>query len=153
MPRPASISVQLFSLATLIVAASPGRGSAQTPPRVMVAVDTSGSMALSLDGVPTFGDGVLTDCTQMSGGHYCGTDCMAGIDIDCDGEPNDSRMYVANEAIRNLMLAYGDDVDWALPLWPLGELARPFVRRELDRIFDFREETIRAIFAGEEKDT
>jgi hypothetical protein len=31
-----------------------------------------------------------------------------------------------------------DRVLYALPLWPLGELAAPLVRRDLARIFDFR---------------
>jgi len=39
-----------------------------------------------------------------------------------------------------------DEVRWQLPLQPLGEFARPIVRRQLDRIFDYREETIRVIF-------
>ena len=33
-----------------------------------------------------------------------------------------------------------DTVRYALPLWPLGELAAPIVRRELRRIFDYRRE-------------
>ena len=39
-----------------------------------------------------------------------------------------------------------DVVDWALPLAPLGELAAPMVRRQLDRIFDYRTEAVRAVF-------
>jgi ligand-binding SRPBCC domain-containing protein len=31
-----------------------------------------------------------------------------------------------------------DTVRYALPLWPLGEIAAPLVRRELAEIFDFR---------------
>jgi ligand-binding SRPBCC domain-containing protein len=31
-----------------------------------------------------------------------------------------------------------DTVRYALPLWPLGELSAPLVRRDLARIFDFR---------------
>lgn len=41
-----------------------------------------------------------------------------------------------------------DEVEWALPVQPLGEIARPIVRRQLDRIFDYRAEAIRAIFQG-----
>ena len=36
----------------------------------------------------------------------------------------------------------GDRVRYALPLQPLGALAQPFVRRDLERIFDFRHEAI-----------
>ncbi|MGI9591001.1 MAG: SRPBCC family protein [Myxococcota bacterium] len=39
-----------------------------------------------------------------------------------------------------------DEVEWALPLQPFGEIARPLVRRQLERIFDYRAEAIRAIF-------
>jgi ligand-binding SRPBCC domain-containing protein len=40
----------------------------------------------------------------------------------------------------------GDVVDYALPLGPLGALARAlFVRRTLERIFDFRQQAIRRI--------
>jgi ligand-binding SRPBCC domain-containing protein len=41
-----------------------------------------------------------------------------------------------------------DLVDYALPLQPLGEIAHPVVRRQLARIFDFREATIQAHFRG-----
>jgi ligand-binding SRPBCC domain-containing protein len=39
-----------------------------------------------------------------------------------------------------------DSVRWALPLVPLGEIVRPLVRRELERIFDFRIRAIGEIF-------
>ncbi len=35
-----------------------------------------------------------------------------------------------------------DVVRYALPLWPLGDLALPLVRRELDAIFDFRRDEV-----------
>lgn len=35
-----------------------------------------------------------------------------------------------------------DRVRWALPAWPLGEAARPVVRAQLKRIFDYRAERI-----------
>lgn len=35
-----------------------------------------------------------------------------------------------------------DDVNYALPSLPLGELAHPLVRNQLERIFSFRRETI-----------
>ena len=42
-----------------------------------------------------------------------------------------------------------DRVSYALPLQPWGEVAHFLVRRQLERIFDFREETIQSIFAAE----
>jgi len=42
-----------------------------------------------------------------------------------------------------------DRVDYRLPLGRLGELFAGPVRRELDRIFDFREQAVRARFARE----
>lgn len=42
-----------------------------------------------------------------------------------------------------------DRVSYALPLQPLGELAHFLVRRQLDRIFDYREQTIQAIFSDD----
>jgi len=38
-----------------------------------------------------------------------------------------------------------DEVLYALPLQPLGEAARPFVRRDLGRIFDFRHEAVQQL--------
>jgi len=45
--------------------------------------------------------------------------------------------------------AIADEVRWALPLPPLGELVRPLVQRELDRIFRYRTAAIRRILLGE----
>lgn len=42
-----------------------------------------------------------------------------------------------------------DRVEYALPLAPLGELAHPVVRRQIERIFRFRERAIRRILLGE----
>ena len=38
-----------------------------------------------------------------------------------------------------------DTVRYALPLWPLGELAMPLVRRDLAQIFDFRRDSVGAL--------
>lgn len=38
-----------------------------------------------------------------------------------------------------------DQVDYRLPLWPLGEWAHPLVDRKVHRIFAFRSDTIRRI--------
>lgn len=53
---------------------------------------------------------------------------------------------------RHVLVPQGDQtmmldlVDYRLPFWPLGELAHPVVRRQLERIFDYREETIAGLF-------
>jgi ligand-binding SRPBCC domain-containing protein len=41
-----------------------------------------------------------------------------------------------------------DEVRYALPLWPLGELAMPLVRRDLARIFDFRRDAVPELLAA-----
>ncbi|HYD51635.1 MAG TPA: SRPBCC family protein [Gemmatimonadaceae bacterium] len=38
-----------------------------------------------------------------------------------------------------------DEVRYRLPLWPLGELAHPIVRRQLRRIFTFRQREIQRL--------
>lgn len=40
-----------------------------------------------------------------------------------------------------------DHVRWALPFQPLGEVVAPLVRRQLGRIFSFRERAIRELLA------
>jgi MYXO-CTERM domain-containing protein len=94
---------RLGSLAAvfLFALARPSVGQAQIKPRIIIGFDTSGSMGQGLDGSFTFGDGAGD------------SDCERGLDIDCDGSPNDSRMFIAKDAVRNAVLAYGD-VDWAL---------------------------------------
>ncbi|HJK95636.1 MAG TPA: MopE-related protein [Polyangiaceae bacterium LLY-WYZ-14_1] len=67
-------------------------------PRVAVVLDTSASMLLDLEGFPTFGDG---------------SDDQAGIDLDGDGDPNDSRLFLAREAVGQLVSAY-PEIDFAL---------------------------------------
>jgi hypothetical protein len=67
-------------------------------PRIAVVLDTSASMLLSLDGYPTFGDGSLE---------------QPGIDVDGDGEPNDSRLYLARTALAEVMSAY-PEIEFAL---------------------------------------
>ncbi len=39
-----------------------------------------------------------------------------------------------------------DHVEYQLPLWPIGEIALPMVRRQVGRIFDYREQVIREVF-------
>ena len=40
-----------------------------------------------------------------------------------------------------------DTVRYALPAWPLGEIAMPLVRRDLDQIFDFRRDGVEELIA------
>ncbi|MEM6962477.1 MAG: hypothetical protein AAF550_12170, partial [Myxococcota bacterium] len=67
-------------------------------PRVAVVVDTSASMLQDLDGFPTFGDGSLDH---------------AGIDTDGDGSPSDSRLFLAKEALGQVISNY-PEIDFAL---------------------------------------
>jgi hypothetical protein len=67
--------------------------------RILVIMDTSGSMLLDLDGNHTFGDG--------SFGH-------TGLDTDGDGTAgNDSRLFKAKEALGDVIAAY-PEIDYAL---------------------------------------
>ncbi|MDD9935760.1 MAG: hypothetical protein OXT09_19265, partial [Myxococcales bacterium] len=67
-------------------------------PRIAVVLDTSASMLLSLDGYPTFGDGSVDH---------------PGVDTDGDLQPNDSRMFLAREALAQVTSAY-PEIDFAL---------------------------------------
>ena len=41
-----------------------------------------------------------------------------------------------------------DRVRYRLPLWPLGELGHPVVRRQLERIFRYRSDSVREALGG-----
>ena len=41
-----------------------------------------------------------------------------------------------------------DTVRYRLPLWPAVEIAYPVVRRQLDRIFAYRQEAVRSALAA-----
>jgi ligand-binding SRPBCC domain-containing protein len=49
---------------------------------------------------------------------------------------------------RNGGTVIEDEVHYRLPFWPLGEIVYPLVRKELSRIFHYRQETIWAYFMG-----
>jgi hypothetical protein len=76
-------------------------------PRVSVILDTSASMLTSLDGYPTFGDGSVE---------------QPGLDTNGDGSPNDSRLYLAREALGNVISAY-PEIDFALARYHADQAA------------------------------
>jgi len=43
-----------------------------------------------------------------------------------------------------------DTVRYAMPMWPLGELAMPLVRRDLKQIFDYRRDTVAALIESQD---
>jgi hypothetical protein len=100
----ALVLVATFTLAT--AAAGPTRASAQVRPRFMIGFDTSGTMALDFNGAATFGDGSTSPSVRL-----------AGVDTNCNGLADDSRMYIAKSAVRDAILTFGD-VDWALARFP-----------------------------------
>jgi len=76
-------------------------------PRVSVILDTSASMLTNLQGFPTFGDGSFD---------------QPGLDTDGDGDPNDSRLFLAREALGNVISAY-PEVDFALARYHADQAA------------------------------
>ncbi|MEY4582091.1 MAG: hypothetical protein RL701_6794, partial [Pseudomonadota bacterium] len=117
IPSPFALATCLGTL--LLVVSWHALASAQIKPRIVVGVDTSGSMIWDLSGKTTYGDGVgrralpEDPAESVRDGVYYGCGTTAGLDRDCDGFPNDSRMAIAKDAIRKLVLGYGD-VDWSL---------------------------------------
>ncbi|MET0386677.1 MAG: MopE-related protein, partial [Polyangiales bacterium] len=105
--------------AVLWLVASEGRLHAQIKPRFVIAVDTSGSMLYDLSNRTTYGDGVGRIATGTDNqalvrdGIFYGCGTTAGLDRDCDGLPNDSKLFKAKSAIRKMVLGFGD-VEWSL---------------------------------------
>ncbi len=46
--------------------------------------------------------------------------------------------------------AISDSVKYRLPLWPLGEIAFPIVRRQLGQVFQYRQQSIKRALLGVE---
>ncbi len=67
-------------------------------PRIAVILDTSSSMLLDLDGYPTFGDGSVD---------------RPGLDLDGNGLPDDSRLFLARTSLAQVISAY-PEIDFAL---------------------------------------
>jgi len=86
-----------LSALTLLSVASVA--SAQIAPRVLVLFDTSGSMLWSPDSLATHGDGSVDH---------------PGLDVNGDGQPNDSKMFIAKEAVRDILLEAGAEVEFGL---------------------------------------
>lgn len=56
--------------------------------------------------------------------------------------------HVFREALGGAGTIMDDRVEYALPLAPFGELAHFAVRRQLERIFDYRREVVRELFGA-----
>ena len=79
---------------------------ADSRPRFLVIVDTSGSMLLDSAGHFTFGDGSV--------GHL-------GLDTNSDGVAgNDSRLYQAKQALTSVVSAYVPEIDFGLARYAQG---------------------------------
>mgnify|MGYP001032881717 CR=1 FL=1 len=70
-------------------------------PEVILIFDTSGSMSWDMNGCPTWGDGVV------------GRDAQ-GRDMNGDGLPNDSRLYITKEALRTVIQDTTFSFRWGL---------------------------------------
>jgi hypothetical protein len=88
-------------------------------PRVLVLLDTSSWMARTAGGEATFGDGVGRPATGgdnsnlVSDGVFYGCGTSAGLDRDCDGWPNDSKLAIAKRALH-AFIATNPGIDFAL---------------------------------------
>ncbi|MFQ5513512.1 MAG: hypothetical protein ACE5FG_03680 [Myxococcota bacterium] len=100
-----------YCLVATLLTVLAGHASSQVVPRIVI--DTSARMAMDLNGVPTFGDGVTDHCTVLPDGELCGTGCSAGLDTDCDGVVNDSVIQIVKETVGQQILE-SVDVHWAL---------------------------------------
>ena len=69
-----------------------------TRARFTVVVDTSASMLPNLAGLPSYGDGSLDH---------------PGVDLDGDGLANDSKLYLAKQALQQVIASY-PEIDFAL---------------------------------------
>ncbi|MFA5762982.1 MAG: MopE-related protein, partial [Bacilli bacterium] len=76
-------------------------------PRILVVFDTSGSMAWNTSGANTQGDG-SRDPWSPAYPSAATRWCCPGIDTNSDGLANDSRIYFAKEAMRNMVYSSGD---------------------------------------------
>ncbi|MDD5307806.1 MAG: MopE-related protein, partial [Deltaproteobacteria bacterium] len=76
-----------------LLAASPALAQDQVKPRLLIVFDNSGSMAWNIAGNSVYGDGSNDSWT---GGRYC-----------CPGNGG-SRIYIAKEAMRQMIFASGD---------------------------------------------
>lgn len=85
---------------TPVVSADPSCSAVRdnARPRISVILDTSGSMLLDLDGYPTFGDGSVD---------------RPGIDTNGNGQPDDSRLFLARSALASVISAY-PEIDFSL---------------------------------------
>ncbi|MCP4676810.1 MAG: VWA domain-containing protein, partial [Deltaproteobacteria bacterium] len=94
----------VIALAFGLTIAYPGSVRAQTQvrPRILMIFDTSGSMEQALDGPNTHGDG---SWDPWPGNRFC-----------CPGS-GESRLYIAKEAMRQMVFATGD-IDFALMKFP-----------------------------------
>jgi hypothetical protein len=99
--RSRSLSVWLVTVAALLGWAASAQ--AQVAPRVMIIVDTSGSMLWDTRTDPnrpsTRGDGSVT---------------YPGNDTNGDGLPNDSRLFIAKEAIRDVLINSDANIEFGL---------------------------------------
>lgn len=105
-----------------------------TPPPVEIRRGTLIDYRLSLFGVPF---GWRTEITCWEPPHRF-------VDTQLSG-PYRTWIHLHEFASEDGGTRMRDRVDYELPLGPLGRVGLPLVRRQLDRIFDFREAAIRGL--------
>jgi hypothetical protein len=113
-------------LAALLLSASAALAQTQIKPRVLIMLDTSGSMSWHMtdnsitggDGSSLYRDGAVTENTYYRGMPIGSTTCAAGgcsLTGTCGAgfDGTNSRLYTAKQAINNVINASGD-IDWGL---------------------------------------
>ena len=134
-----------FLVAALIASTSLAHAQPLTP-RLILTLDTSGSMVREIDPTATFGgdwsfgDGVLDNCSAAAPFCGAGNECTAGLDMDGDGLPNDSRVWIA----KNAGPGAKDSEDLVLASDIECEVSAA-VHRDWDRFWKRVVETVRSI--------
>jgi ligand-binding SRPBCC domain-containing protein len=136
--RPPAVVFAFFADAVNLEALTPPllRFEVETPGPIAMAAGTRISYRLRLHGLRLRW---LTEIREWSPPHRF-------VDTQLRGPYAVWRHTHEFEALTGGGTLMRDSVRYRLALWPLGELAMPLVRRDLEAIFDFRREAVARLF-------